>query len=454
MRRSPAVSGYLRMSAFVPRLTPFALGLFFVAASPLATAQVTLNLTSPQQPTPCVVTTDANGLTLAPTGTALQATVVTYGTGCGSGSSAFSAQLTVPQTTVALTPVNVVWSAAQTATQCVYAGAAPVGATLTGWPFGSSACQDASCSGSHTTPVTPSAAGNYYLSVVCTNASGLATGVLTASPPPTPPTPDHFLLTVPTNAVINRPFAISWENVYGATSCIGSASLPSSGWTDSTFSPTPPRNVTALQTGTYTFALACSNDYGTITSQSATVTVSPGAGACNDPAGLTRQLTGNIAYVYTTGIRVGGDLTMYDNIWGHDSSSDTLVPWPGRSPSMPIITMSRNQYIAAQFTVPAGVRQTLLGSITRTTYNYGIDMTAAISRTCGDFNPTNPRCLSAIPTGNFPYWQTSATGNQCPVTDGVYYLNIKATNPAQVSGTCPNASSPTCPMGTSNQFGG
>lgn len=184
----------------------------------------------------------------------------------------------------------------------------------------------------------------------------------------------------------------------------------------------------------------------------------PGAGCpatiLSNGQTLTRQTRGNIAYVNSTGIRVGGDLTMYDNIWGHTTSSDTLVPWPGRVPSMPIITMSRHQYIAAQFTVPSGVSQALYGEIARTTYSYGIDMTVAISRTCGDFNPTNPRCLSAIPTGDFPHWQTSPTGNQCPVTDGVYYLNIKVTSPAQVTTTCPNASSPTCPMGTTNITGG
>jgi hypothetical protein len=454
------------MSALVPRLIPFALAAFFAAASPLALAQVTLNLATamPPQQTNCVVTTDSNGLSLAGSGsTALQATGVTYtGTGCGSGgSSAFNAQLTVQQPNiVAGTPANVLWSASPAATQCVYAGSAPAGANLgAAWTFGATACQGANCSTPHTTVVTPNAAGNYNLAVVCTNASGFAQGALTATPAQLPPQPVGFSLTAPSTAVVATPFLVSWT-VTGATSCTGSASLSGSGsvslpgWTD-TVTTTSPRSVTAALAGTYTLGLACQNSAGTTTSQAATVTVTTVGGQCSGPTGLTRTTSGSVSYANQPG-SVTRDYTQYTELWGYSmpgEKSGTAPPWPGLQASSPVLAMGRSNFIAAQFTVPAGVPTAWWGNISHTTYSYGIDVTAAISATCGDFNPVAACVNNGAFGGHFPTWQTAPTGNSCKLVPGTYYLNIKATDPLQVGagGSCP-VGQPVCPLATANNF--
>lgn len=444
------------MSISSSRLLCVSCAMTLLAASPLALAQVTLNLASapPPQQTDCVVTTDANGLSLAGNSTILQATGVSYsGTGCG-GNSVFNAQLSVPSSTVAGSPVNVTWSASAAATQCVYAGSAPAGGSLgAAWIFGATACAGTSCAAPHTTAVVPTIGGSYNLAIVCTNSSGIAQSTLNAAPPPLPPQPANFALSADPSPVTNVPFNVSWA-VTGANSCTGSATLGGAavalaGWTD-TLTTISPRSVTAVQAGTYTLGLACQNASGTTNSQALNVTVGVPVGACNGPAGLTRQTTGTVKYVMSAG-QATRDLTSWAEIWGHSTPTDVTVPWPGRSSSPPIITMNRTSYIAAQFTVPQNVSPTLAGFIQRTTYSYGIDMTAAISATCGDFSPPNPQCRSTIPTADFPHWQTNPSGNQCPLPPGVYYLNIKATDPNQASTTCPQGS-PACPMGTQLNF--
>jgi hypothetical protein len=449
------------MSAFAPRLTPAIIGLLLSATSSLALAQVTLNLATapPPQQTDCVAVTDANGLILGADGSTMQATGVTFnGTGCGGGSN-FNAQLSIQGSNpVAGTPVNVVWSAGQAATQCVYGGAAPAGGTLAGWPFGASACQGAACSTSHTTPVTPSSAGAYNISIACTNASGIAQGSLTASAPAQPPQPDNFALTAPASASIGAAFQVSWA-VTGATSCSGSASLGGSsvslpGWTDVT-TATSPRSVTAAQVGSYTLNLACSNAAGTIHSQAATVVVSGGQETCPGPGGIQRQTSGVVVYTAGGG-QTNRDYTSFAALWGHNTAADTEIAWPGRQPSSPIPTIARNQFIAAKFTVPADASPLLSGFIQRATYSYGISMTAAYSTTCGDFNPTNTACKS-VTTGTplpFPSWNTIATGSVCHLLPGqTYYLNIMPTDPTENSPTC-SSGSPNCPMGTTNYVNG
>jgi hypothetical protein len=345
------------MSVHFGRLVGSLFCVFSVASISTASAQVTLHLTTPQQTT-CTVTTDANGLSLVPGTTDLQATGVT---------------------------------------------------------FSGNAC------------------------------SGVA-----------PPTPPNFALSAPATVNTGSAFSVSW-NVTGATACTGTATLAGNsttlaGWTDVT-SATSPRSVTAPVNGTYVLTLACSNTGGSVTSTPATVVASTGGGGgdnCINPE--NRLLQSNVAYVPSSGTRQGVDLTSWDNIWGHSTSSDTTVTWPGRHDSQPsILSFDRNKYIAAKIVVPAGQVPTY-GWIVHTEYNYGLDLTTSISTTCGDFNPVNPLCKTVATSGmNLTPWRVGG-GNFCPLTPGTtYYFNIKATNPAQGTTTCA-ASSPTCVIGTSNNF--
>jgi hypothetical protein len=345
------------MSVHFGRLVGSLFCVFAVASVSTASAQVTLHLTTPQQTT-CTVVTDANGLSLVPGTTDLQATGVT---------------------------------------------------------FSGSAC------------------------------SGVA-----------PPTPPNFALSAPATVNVGSAFSVTW-NVTGATSCTGAATLAGNsttlaGWTDST-SATPPRSVTAPVAGTYLLTLTCSNTGGSVTSTPATVVASTGGGNgdnCVNPE--NRLTTSNIAYVPSSGTRPNVDLTSWDNIWGHSTSSDTTVTWPGRHDSQPsILAFDRNKYIAAKIVVPAGQGPSY-GWIVHTEYNYGFDLTTSISTTCGDFNPANPICKTVAQSGmNLTAWRVGGT-NFCPLLPGtVYYFNMKATDPTQSTTTCP-ASSPTCVIGTSNNF--
>ncbi len=345
------------MSVHFGRLVGSLACVFAVAAVSTASAQVTLHLTTPQQTT-CTVITDANGLSLVPGTTDLQATGVT---------------------------------------------------------FSGNAC------------------------------SGI--------PAPTPP---NFALTAPATTGTGSAFSVSWS-VNGATTCTGAATVNGNsttlaGWTDGN-SATPPRSVTPPVDGTYILTLTCSNAGGSVTSAPATVVASTGGGDgdnCLNPE--SRLASSNIAYVPSSGTRPNVPLTSWDNIWGHSTASDTGVAWPGRPDSQPsILSFDRNKYIAAKIVVPAG-QAPLYGWVVHTEYNYGLDLTTAISTTCGDFNPVNPLCKTVAQSGmNLTPWRVGG-GNFCPLLPGTtYYFNIKATNPAQGTTTCP-ASSPTCVIGTSNNF--
>ena len=426
-----------------------------VFAAPAAHAQVTLHLTTPTQ-TSCNATTDAQGLNLIPGGTDLQASGVTFsGNGCGAGGGTFAANVSVPGTSTVGTPFNVTWSASADATLCTYGGSAG----LSGWPTGTNACQGAACGTSHVVAVTPTTAGSFNLSVTCTNNSGFAQGATTAANAPTAPQPPNFALNAPASVAAGAAFQVSWA-VTGATSCTGSASLGGSsvslpGWTDST-SIVSPRTVTAATAGTYTLNLACSNPVGTTNSAPATVVVGGSADNCPSTP-LTRITSSSISYV-PSGVpptRTGVNLASYDEIWGHANATDTTVTWPGRSNSQPtILSFLKTGYIAAKFHVPAGVSPTLYGWISHTDYNYGQDLTSAISTACGDFNPTDTRCVvSQISGQTLVRWGLSAP-SFCPLLPNTdYFLNIKMTDPSRPSSTC-SASATVCAIGTSNNIGG
>jgi hypothetical protein len=180
-----------------------------------------------------------------------------------------------------------------------------------------------------------------------------------------------------------------------------------------------------------------------------------GNDACIAPPGLTRLMHGTVTYTAQGGSH-GRDLTLYTQVWGHNTASDAEAPWPGRQPSTPIITLPRYSYLSLRFTVPQDA-DPMIGMVARTTYSYGIDMTAAYSVRCGDFSPPEAACFAAsdFATGPlpFPMWRTDAGGAQCHlVPGGTYYLNVMATDPTMSWAGCP-ANHPSCPMGTNNLFG-
>lgn len=172
------------------------------------------------------------------------------------------------------------------------------------------------------------------------------------------------------------------------------------------------------------------------------------------PAG--RQLYSDIGYVGDNdsgGLRYHVSLTEWENIWGHASPYDTTMPWPGRSNSAPVIAdFGKTTYVAAHFFVPQGAPLTWLGWITHTDYNYGHNLTAAISTSCGDFSPSAQACFVQSTSGQtIVPWRTTG-GTFCrllPDTD--YYLNLKMTDPDEPSPTCAHGAE-VCAVGTANAY--
>jgi len=166
------------MFAFRSRVTAIAAGLVLFAITP-AHAQVTIQLTTTQQ-TACTVVTDANGLTLVPGGTNLQATGVTLsGPGCGGGGGGTPPSppnflLTLPAAGNVGTSFQVSWSVTN-ATSCTgSADLAGSSASLPGWTDVSTA----------TSPrqVTANVPGIYTLRLTCSNSAGSVTstpGIIT-----------------------------------------------------------------------------------------------------------------------------------------------------------------------------------------------------------------------------------------------------------------------------------
>lgn len=171
------------------------------------------------------------------------------------------------------------------------------------------------------------------------------------------------------------------------------------------------------------------------------------ADAC--PAG--RQTRANISWVGFTVTNV--DVTQWENVWGHSTAFDPPVPWPGRSDSMPtILNFAKTTYMALQFPVPVDSQANLFGWLTHTEYNYGQDLTAAISTECGDFNPVPACYIEAVSGMNIVPWSVHTPVNFCPMTPGQdYFLNIRITDPNRPSTTCAPAS-PSCVIGTANNF--
>ena len=267
------------------------------------------------------------------------------------------------------------------------------------------------------------------------------------------PSPNNFPLNVtPASPIASTPFQVSW-NVTGATTCTGSASLNGSsttlsGWTDST-SSTSPRTVTASTAGTYVLALTCSNGSASVNSLPATVVVGVGSSDSCPVVPRTRATVSDLHYMPEppAHVRHNVDLTLWDNIWGHITENDNVIPFPGPSGASPTIwTLGKTQYIAAKFntgSLPANV----FGFYKNVSYGAGPNLDMAISTACGDFAPAGgPGCavtdVQATDQG-LVYWRMiNGTNFYCPLQQNTdYYLNIQFHD---INTTGPGCSGVTC----------
>ncbi|MBA8886140.1 hypothetical protein FHW12_000331 [Dokdonella fugitiva] len=168
------------------------------------------------------------------------------------------------------------------------------------------------------------------------------------------------------------------------------------------------------------------------------------AWACSDPIApdgvpRTRLVLSDVDYsAQHWPVRYRVAMTEWDNVWGHNSATDAVTPWPGVAGSAPTLRwFRRTSYVALHFRTPVDPFPGLASRFVAPSANAGPNLTMAISRGCGDFRlylPT-PGCLAEnVPTADVPmvYWQFADTSpatacNLQPDTD--YFVNIMQTDP-------------------------
>jgi hypothetical protein len=412
----------------------------FLGFSPDASAQLTLNLTTTASQ-PCQVVTDSQGIRSDPSGgTGMIATGVTMtGAGCGNPVVAPTpsslAVFSSPTSGNTGTTFTVGWSVAN-ATSCVGTATRDGNslASLAGWTTTTAIAGPRS--------VTLSTAGNYVLSLACSNSAGTASGSVTipVQNSVTAPTPNPLVLTPSaTTGNVGDTFSIGWA-VSGAASCTGSVTLDGSavstlsGWTTTT-STSGPRSVTLNTAGTYAFAMTCSNTAGSTSGSTNIVISSTSAG---DQCG--QQQSGQVYFQVNNSATA--DITKFENILGKASSTTTAEPFPGVSMSPWINNMGKTAFIAAKFIVPSTIAPNQRGTISLGE-NYPFPnkkMDISLSPTCGfTQDPPDSNCkLTGLTPGQGITWKLQGSGVACTLTAGqTYYMNIKfSTPPTSTASPC------------------
>lgn len=170
------------------------------------------------------------------------------------------------------------------------------------------------------------------------------------------------------------------------------------------------------------------------------------------PDSSIRATRSHIRYP-TTGnsLRYDVDLTLFENIWGHSTNSDSTVLWPGRNGSGPaLLSFGKSQFVAARFHVPPGIATTSTGFYGYATYYSGPMVELAISDTCGNFEPANPACVSTHGPGEaFSKWRIQPNVQNCPLApDTDYFVNARLID--ALPDTCSGASE--CKIGLNSVF--
>lgn len=414
--------------------------------SSVAQAQVSLDLTTTSQQH-CQVVTDAQGIRSNPSGgTGLIATGVTMsGTGCGAPVVAPTPNplpvFSAPTSGAPGATFLVGWSVAD-ADSCVGTATRDgvAVASLAGWTTTTSVAGPRS--------VTLSTAGNYVLSLACSNTAGTTSGSVTipVQSSTSPPTPNPLVLTPSASTgTVGSTFSLNWT-VAGATACTGSVTLDGSaltslaGWTTTT-STSGPRNVTLNTAGSYAFTLTCSNTAGSTTG-STTIAVS---GAGTDLCG--QQASGDVWY--QTNLHTTIDITKFENILGKPDVATPPTPFPGTPVSPWIKNFGKDAFVAAKFVVPAASPTNKRGKITIGENYAGFHrFDISLSPTCGFAQaPPDSNCkLTNLGANQGITWKIqgdTASGVACTLTPGQsYFMNVKFTTPP--TETAGNCSASTC----------
>ncbi|WP_257387043.1 hypothetical protein [Tahibacter caeni] len=311
--------------------------------------------------------------------------------------------------------------------------------------------------------------GSVKTCVVTTDASGVSldigSGKLlanatfgencpSAGTPPTP-VPDPQITDgldaseLPSSSVAGASYTASWSA--DADSCsYADSNLPAAvtGWptsgevcSDAASCATAHRVPVVLPstTGNYAFVLSCRRNGSDVVATSRrvmTVTAPPPpATGCIAPAGLTRLESAYVEFNYTVSNGRTTDATHFESIFGYSTAETPLRPFPGTVNLNQRVFLSRNGYVALQFTVPRDLALETVGAFRfeeTQPQTSPARMSMTISKSCGDFSPTpTPPLTNACVLNNAPANGSLAWGYSpsnaalCQLQPGeTYFLNI------------------------------
>lgn len=152
------------------------------------------------------------------------------------------------------------------------------------------------------------------------------------------------------------------------------------------------------------------------------------------PNTSSRLVTSRIRYPNTNNsVRMFGDLTRFEGIWGHATSNDAELAWPGGNQYTPaLLDFDKDKFVAARFHVPADFPTTDYGFFVYSSYYSGPLLTLSLSERCNDFAPADERCVATRGTGEIfeNKWRIAPSTINCPLTPGAdYFVNIRLTDP-------------------------
>jgi hypothetical protein len=166
-----------------------------------------------------------------------------------------------------------------------------------------------------------------------------------------------------------------------------------------------------------------------------------------------RLTTSRIRYPNTNNtVRLFGDLTRFEGIWGHATSNDAELAWPGGNQyTSAMLDFDKDKFVAARFHVPADFPTTDYGFFVYASYYSGPLLTLSLSERCNDFAPADERCVATRGTGEiFQKWRIVPSAVNCPLTPGVdYFVNIRLADPQAAA--C--GGNPSCQLAVGNVLG-
>lgn len=169
------------------------------------------------------------------------------------------------------------------------------------------------------------------------------------------------------------------------------------------------------------------------------------------PWGDKRLVTkANISYGIYPALRLNVDITTWDGMFGYNSTTGPVTPWPGVGGAAPVIAnFPSDGYICAKFTTPTDMAKWHGGFLNPSYLRLASpSQTMAISKVGGDFSSALPTvgCIAKnVPASdaNLVQWKgtTNAPSSWCNLQPNTtYYVNM-------MIGSTPGCSSSRCYIG-------